>query len=257
MSVAQSVEQPSASVRERVSDAEWKTRVDLAGCYRLAALEGWTDLTATHISARVPGEEAFLLNPHDLLFEEITASSLVKMDFNRNKLIENGYDFNPAGYTIHKAVLTGRPDVNSALHTHTVAGMAISAIGDGLLPMTQHALKFYDNLGYHDYEGIALDEAECQRLIDDLGGAEAMILRNHGLLSVGTSVACAFESMFYLEKSCAAQLEAMQTGARIVLPPEEVCRHTREQYALYDSEPDFNWPTMLRQVQRKLPGFDA
>lgn len=257
MTTARTLQNPSSDVREQVSDAEWQTRVDLAACYRLVALEGWTDLTATHISARVPGEEAFLLNPHDLLFEEITASSLVKIDFNRNKLVENGYDFNPAGYTIHSAVLTGRADVHAALHTHTVAGMAISALDTGLLPMTQHALMFYENIGYHDYEGIALDQAECERLIAHLGDAEAMILHNHGLLSVGKSVACAFETMFYLEKACASQLAAMQTGAKIVLPSAEICRHTREQYGLYETEPDNNWPTMRRHVQRKLPGFDT
>ena len=218
----QSLNQATGSIREQVSVEEWQTRVDLAACYRLAALEGWTDLTATHISARVPGEDAFFLNPYDLLFEEITASSLVKVDFNRNKRVENGYNFNPAGYTIHSALLTGRPEINAAVHSHTVAGMAISALGTGLLPMTQHALKFYGNLGYHDYEGIALDQDECHRLVADLGTAEAMILRNHGLLTVGLTIARAFEAMFYLEKSCASQLEAMQTGAKIILPAEEV-----------------------------------
>ena len=257
MSVPSPVDLQSRSVRDRVSDAEWKTRVDLAACYRLVALEGWTDLTATHISARVPGEDAFLLNPYDVLFEEITASSLVKMDFQRNKLLENGYSFNPAGYTIHSAVLSGRPDVMSALHTHTVAGMAISAIETGLLPITQHALMFYDNLAYHEYEGIALDQEECQRLINDLGEAEAMILRNHGLLTACKSVAQAFDTMYYLEKSCASQLQAMQTGAKLVVPSDEVCRHTREQYALYETEADDNWPTMLRRVDREMPGYDT
>ncbi|MEQ8666013.1 MAG: class II aldolase/adducin family protein [Rhodospirillales bacterium] len=255
MSTPSPVALPANSVREQVSDAEWQARVDLAACYRLVALEGWTDLTATHISARVPGEDAFLLNPLDVLFEEITASSLVKMDFQRNKLLENGYSFNPAGFTIHSAVLSGRPDVVSALHTHTVNGMAISAIETGLLPITQHALMFYDNLGYHDYEGIALDQNECQRLIDDLGQAEGMILRNHGLLTVGKSVASAFVAMYYLEKSCASQLQAMQTGAKLVIPSAEVCRHTRQQYSLYESEADDDWPTMLRRVDRELPGY--
>ncbi len=257
MATPVSVSADTESVRSRVSDAEWKVRVDLAACYRLVALEGWTDLTATHISARVPGEDAFLLNPYDLMFEEITASSLIKMDFNRNKLVENGYQFNPAGYTIHSAVLRGRTDVNAALHTHTPAGMAISALKKGLLPITQHALRFYDNISYHDYEGIALDLAECERLIDDLGTNEAMILRNHGLLTVGKSVAFAFGSMYYLEKSCQSQLMAMQSGGEIVLPSESVCQHTREQYALYDDETDDDWPAILRHLDRKNPGYDA
>jgi len=257
VSVSISITPDSPSLRSQVSDAEWQTRVDLAACYRLVALEGWTDLTATHISARVPGEEAFLLNPQDLMFEEITASSLIKMDFQRNKLIENGYQFNPAGYTIHSAVLTGRPDVNSALHTHTPAGMAISALKEGLLPMTQHALRFYDNISYHDYEGIALNPEECARLIRDLGPNEAMILRNHGLLTVGKSVAFAFGSMYYLEKSCQSQLMAMQSGGEIVLPSKAVCEHTHQQYDLYDNEGDDDWPAMLRYLDRKNPGYDA
>lgn len=247
----------TSSIRGRVSPAEWQVRTDLAACYRLVALEGWTDLTATHISARVPDEDAFLINPCDMLFDEITASSLVKVDFGRNVLLDNGHPYNPAAFTIHSAVLEGRPDVQCALHTHTRAGMAVSAMKCGLLPITQHAFRFYERLGYHDYEGIALDLDERERLVRDLGGHEAMILRNHGLLSVGRTVAQAFDAMFYLEKCCQSQIDAMRSGTELIVPPPEVCEHAAQQYEHYEDEGDDAWPALLRRAQRDSPGYDS
>jgi ribulose-5-phosphate 4-epimerase/fuculose-1-phosphate aldolase len=246
----------TSSVRSSVSEAEWTTRVELAACYRLTALEGWTDLTATHISARVPDEDAFLLNPCDLYFEEITASSLVKMDYDRNIVLENGYYFNPAAFTIHSAILTGRKDATCAIHTHTRAGMAISAMKCGLLPITQHALRFYNRTSYHKYEGIALDPDERARLIADMSTHEVMILENHGLLSVGNTIGNAFDAMFYLEKSCQSQLDAMRTGTDLILPDPDVCEHAAQQYEAYESYQDKDWAAAMRKAHRDSPGFD-
>ena len=246
----------TASVRNHISEAEWKVRVELAACYRLVALDGWTDLTATHISGRVPGEDAFLLNPSDLYFEEITASSLVKMDYDRNIVLDNGKYFNPAAFTIHSAILGGRPDAVCALHTHTRAGMAVSAMKCGLLPITQHALRFYNRLGYHKYEGIALDPDEKARLIADLGPNEAMILENHGLATVGVTIGDAYEAMFYLEKSCQSQLDAMTSGTELILPDSEVCEHAAKQYESYSSYQDKDWAAAMRRAYRESPGFD-
>lgn len=246
----------TSTVRARVSETEWATRVELAACYRLAALEGWTDLTATHISARVPDEKAFLLNPSDLYFEEITASSLIKVDYDRNIVLENGYYFNPAAFTIHSAILTGRTDVVCALHTHTRAGMAVSAMKCGLLPITQHALRFYDRTGYHKYEGIALDPNERERLIADIGTNEVMILENHGLLAVGDTIGNAFEAMFYLEKSCQSQLDAMCSGTELILPDPAVCEHAAQQYEAYECYENKDWAAAVRKAYRDSPGFD-
>lgn len=246
----------TSSVRANVSVVEWAIRVDLAACYRLAALEGWTDLTATHISARVPDEDTFLLNPSNLYFEEITASSLIKMDYNRNIVLENGYYFNPAAFTIHSAILSGRPDAVCALHTHTRAGMAISAMKCGLLPITQHALRFYDRTSYHKYEGIALDLNERERLISDIGDNEAMILENHGLLTVGDTIGNTYETMYYLEKSCQSQLDAMTSGTELILPDPAVCEHAAQQYEAYSSYEDKDWAAAKRRAYRDSPGFD-
>ncbi len=246
----------TSSVRARVSEAEWTTRVQLAACYRLVALEGWTDLTATHISARVPDEDTFLLNPSDLYFEEITASSLIKMDYDRNIVLENGYYFNPAAFTIHSAVLTGRADVVCTIHTHTRAGMAVSAMKCGLLPITQHALRFYNRTSYHKYEGIALDPDERERLISDIGTNEAMILENHGLLTVGDTIGNAYDAMYYLEKSCQSQLDAMTSGTELILPEPDVCEHAAQQYEAYSSYEDKDWAAAMRKAYRDSPGFD-
>lgn len=243
------------SVRKKVSDEEWEVRVDLAAFYRLVALNGWDDLTATHLSARVPGEDAFLLNPHGLFFDEITASSLIKLDYEGNVLMQGDYPVNQAGFTIHSAVLSGRPDVFSVAHTHTRAGMAISAQKDGLLPLNQTALRFYKRLSYHPYEGVALDHSERDRLIGHLGTNKAMILRNHGLLSVGETVPEAFNVLAYLEKSCQSQIDALSGGVELELPSEEVCEHTAQQFEKFSPLGHRDWPGLLRKLDRIDPSF--
>lgn len=243
------------SVRNKVSEEEWAVRVDLAAFYRLVALYGWDDLTATHLSARVPGEDAFLLNPHGLFFDEITASSLIKLDYDGNVLMQGDYPVNQAGFTIHSAVLSGRPDVFSVAHTHTRAGMAISAQKDGLLPLNQTALRFYNRLSYHPYEGVALDHSERERLIGHLGTNKAMILRNHGLLSVGETVPEAFNVLAYLEKSCQSQIDALSGGVELELPSEEVCEHTAQQFEKFSPLGHRDWPGLLRKLDRIDPSY--
>ena len=188
------------SVRDRVSEDEWQTRVDLAACYRLIALYGWDDLVFTHISARVPGpDEHFLINAYGLMFEEMTASSLVKVDLDGKIVLETPHVINPAGFTIHSAVHAARPDVACVVHTHTKAGVAVSSQASGLLPLSQTSLFPLASLGYHDYEGVALNEDEKPRLVADLGDKAFLILRNHGLLTAGSSIADAFLYMYLLE----------------------------------------------------------
>jgi len=253
-----SMEHPGISdVRGRVSDREWERRVELAGLFRLAAHYGWSELVFTHISARVPGtEDHFLLNPFGFMFDEITASSLVKIDLDGNIVDETPFDFHPAGFVIHGAVHAGRPDVGCVIHNHTRAGMAISMLECGLLPLSQHAQIFYEKIGYHDYEGLALDTDECQRLRADLGDNVVMILRNHGVLVAGETVQKAFSMMFHLEKACQAQLDAMRTGADLVMPPPEVCRKTSEMALAADSLIGHTeWPALMRMLDRLDPSF--
>jgi ribulose-5-phosphate 4-epimerase/fuculose-1-phosphate aldolase len=252
------------SVRDRVSDEEWRIRVDLAACYRLVARYGWTDLIYTHISARVPGEdgsEAFLLNPFGFMFEEVTASSLVKIDFDGKILMDTPFDVNDAGFTIHSAVHMARHDVACVIHTHTRAGMAVSAQVDGLLPLTQNAMMFHgDHMAYHAYEGVALDLDERSRLQADLGDRYAMILRNHGLLTCGRTVAEAFEIMQNLEHACEAQLAAQAGGVALTMPPADVCAHAAEQFWNYAKDKPFGrraWPALLRMLDRHNPGYDS
>lgn len=247
----------SPSLREKVSDAEWQVRVDLAACYRLVDHYDMSDLTGTHISAKVPGEPgAFLLNPYGLFFDEITASSLVKLDLDGNILLDNGHEVNQAGYTIHSAVLGAREDVTCALHTHTSAGMAVSAMKCGLLPLTQHAMVFYDRLGYHDYEGVALDLDERERLVRDLGDNYAMMLRNHGLLTAGRTVPEAFWLIFYLEKCCASQVQALTSGVELELVSREVCERTSNQiYRSGNPIGHRDWPGHLRRLDKLDPGY--
>lgn len=197
--------------------SERDIRVDLAACYRLVALFGWDDLVFTHISARVPGEEeAFLINPYGMLFEEITASSLVKVDAHGEKLAPSEWQVNPAGFVIHSAIHAGRPDVGCVLHVHTNAGVAVSAQREGLLPISQYATIVLSSLGYHDYEGIAVRDDEKPRLVRDLGDNGGLILRNHGLLTVGATVGEAFVRMWALQRACEAQLLAQSGGAPLV-----------------------------------------
>ena len=245
-----------ADIRAQVSDEEWAVRVDLAAAYRLVAHYGWDDLIFTHLSARVPGpDHHFLINPYDMMFEEITASSLVKIDVEGQPVLPTSHPVNPAGFTIHSAVLSGRPDVFSVAHTHTRAGMAISAQKDGLLPLNQTALRFYNRLSYHPYEGVALDHSERERLIGHLGTNKAMILRNHGLLSVGETVPEAFNVLAYLEKSCQSQLDALSGGVELELPREEVCEHTAQQFEKFAPIGHRDWPGLLRKLDRIDPSF--
>lgn len=253
----------SPTVRDLVSPEEWQARVDLAACYRLTAIYGWTDLIYTHISARVPGtENQFLLNPFGLMFEEITASSLVKLDTDGEILMESPYSINAAGFTIHSAVHQARHDMACVMHTHTVDGMAVSAQKCGLLPLAQTSLQFYNALSYHEYEGIAFDLDERDRLVASLGENTAMILRNHGLLTCGRSIAEAFTTMHALEKSCSLQLKA-QAGGELVIPSKEVCEHAAAQFnsnddvSTGDSLNQLAWEALLRKLDRENPGYDA
>src|ERR1700704_1955375 len=218
------------SMRERVSPTEWQTRVDLAACYRLGHHYGMDDLVYNHISARVPREEGhFLINAYGMTYDEITASSLVKIDFAAKGFQDSGpgYGFNLAGFVIHSAVHRGRPDVACVIHTHTPAGMAVSAMKCGLLPLTQNSM-FFSGVGYHDYEGPAVDLDEQKRLVSDLGSHVAMFLRNHGLLAVGATIPEAFITIYWLERACQAQVFAMQTEC--TLPAQETVLKTNERY---------------------------
>jgi len=250
-------------VRDQVSPEEWQARVDLAACYRLVALHGWTDLIYTHISAAVPGEEGhFLINPFGLMFEEVTASSLVKIDFNGETVMPSPFKINKAGFVIHSAVHMARHEVECVIHTHTVAGMAVSAQKDGVLPITQNSMMFYgDHLAIHEYEGIAFDTDERERLVADLGDRYAMLLRNHGLLTCGRTIGEAFEIMHNYEKTCQAQIAAQAAGsAGLTMPSKEVCEHTANQFWDYAKKEPFgkdSWPAMKRMLDRHNPGYDA
>src|ERR1043165_298247 len=209
-----------ASIRDQISAEEWQARVDLAAAYRLVALYGWDDLIFTHISSRVPGpEHHFLLNPYGMMFDEVTASNLVKIDLKGNKVTDSPYFINPAGFTIHSAVHAARADALCVIHLHTDYGIAVSAQKDGLLPLSQQAMFALASLAYHDYEGLALDENEKPRLVADFGNKKFMILRNHGLLTVGRTVAEAFLGMFMLERACEIQILAQ--SARGALSPTD------------------------------------
>mgnify|MGYP003669169289 CR=1 FL=1 len=249
-------------VRERVSPAEWQTRVDLAACYRLVFHYGWHHLNLNHISARVPGEEgAILINPYGPMFNEITASNLVKIDLDGKVLDDTPYGINAAGYTIHSAVHAAREDVFCVLHTHTEAGLAVSALKCGLLPINQDSIRFHNRIGYHDYEGISLELGERERLVASLGEHRALILRNHGLLTAGRSVAEAFTLMYHLEKGCVAQLMCGATSAdapHIVVPSPEVCEKSAQQaWSINGNSEGVRWPALVRWMDAVSPGFRA
>jgi len=248
------------TVREQVSAEEWAMRVDLAAAYRLVALHGWDDLIFTHISARVPGpEEHFLINPYGLLFEEMTASSLVKVDQEGNKVIDSPHPVNPAGFVIHSAVHAARPEVRCVLHTHTRAGVAVSAQKEGLLPISQQSIFPLIALGYHDYEGVALNEDEKPRLVADLGDANSLILRNHGLLTCGESVAEAFLAMYVLETACQIQIAAQSGGAELTRVDERILAGARAQMreATKGMGGALAWPALLRKLDRRDPSYRA
>jgi ribulose-5-phosphate 4-epimerase/fuculose-1-phosphate aldolase len=245
-----------ASKQDKVSPAEWKTRVDLAAAYRLFHLLGMSDLIYTHMSARVPDEEGrFLINPYGLMFHEVTASNLIKVDLDGNLAEDSDAEANPAGFTIHSALHMARPDIGCAIHLHTQAGMAVSAQAEGLLPLTQHSLRWYNRIAYHDYEGIALDESERERLARDLGNHHSMVLRNHGLLTVGRDVPEAAVLMYYLEQSCRTQVAALSGGRPLVTPSPEVCEHTARQYEkAYPRAGVLEWGALLRWIGEKDGG---
>jgi|TARA_B110000211_G_scaffold234305_1_gene303428 ribulose-5-phosphate 4-epimerase/fuculose-1-phosphate aldolase len=230
-------------------------RKDLAAAYRLVALFGWDDLSSTHISARMEEEEQFLLNSRDQFFDEITASSLIEVDSTGHAINTTHAVVNKAGFVIHSAIHQARPDVGCVIHTHTQAGMAVSAMECGLLPISQHALRFYNAIGLHDYEGIAVDLDERSRLVADLGDGEAMILRNHGLLAVGKTVAEAFSAMYYLEKACRAQIDAMQSHSKLHYPDEVVCQYVYDQYQSYSDYMQYDWNGLIRKLDRLQPDY--
>ena len=245
-------------VRDQVSPEEWALRVDLAACYRLVALHGWSDLVFTHISARVPGpEHHFLINPYGLMFDEITASSLVKVDEHCAKVIDSPHPVNPAGFVIHSAVHAARPDVTCVLHTHTRAGVAVSAQRDGLLPISQQASLVVGSLAYHDYEGLAVRDDEKARLQADLGDRTNLILRNHGLLTVGASVPDAFLAMYLLEVSCQIQVMAMAGGTPLTMVDPAVIQgaSAAAKVATRGQGSALVWPALRRRLDRELPGY--
>src|SRR5690242_2414766 len=241
------------SLKGKVSAEEWAIREDLAATYRLVALHGWDDLIFTHISARVPGpEHHFLINPYGLLFEEITASSLVKIDVEGNKVMESPFPVNAAGFTIHSALHMNRDDAGCVIHLHTTDGVAVSAQKDGLLPLDQHAMMISGEMAYHDYEGVALDLDERDRLVADLGDKNAMMLRNHGTLALGKTCADAFLRMYFLERACSMQVGALSGGVKINWPNQGIPEKTREQGATaFDGALGaLAWPALLRKLDR-------
>jgi len=246
-------------MQDKVSPEEWKIRVDLAAAYRLVAYFGWDDLIFTHLSARVPGpEHHFLLNPYNLMFEEVTASSLVKVDMSGNPVEPTPFITNAAGFTIHSAVHMAREDAQAVIHLHTPDGQAVSAHEDGLMPLTQTAMLVRDEIAYHDYEGVAVDLDERARIIADLGDKSAMILRNHGTLSVGETVGEAFVKIYFLERACEAQIKALSAGHANVSNPPQGSPELTAQMGKASLKMGANllaWPALLRKAYRLDPSF--
>lgn len=250
-------------VKQRVSAAEWKTRIDLAACYRLVAFFGWNQLVYNHISARIPGDdEHYLLNPLGLLYEEITASNLVKVDLKGDIVDQTPYRVPPAGFTLHRAVHEARPDVQCVLHTHTVANMAVSAMECGLLPLTQNAMLFHGKIAYHDFEGLTVDCDENERVARDLGDKSILILRNHGLLVAGARISTTFLMTYALELAMQAQVQALASGQKLVVPSENAAMQTArlgfdndDFRAADDPAGRIEWPAMLRLLDRIDPSY--
>ena len=250
--------QNSSTIRDQVSAEEWQVRVDLAAAYRLVAHYGWDDLIFTHISARVPGpEHHFLLNSYGMMFEEVTASSLVKIDLAGKIVMKTQHVINPAGFTIHSAVHATRENALCVMHLHTDYGIAVSAQKNGLLPISQQSLFPLASLAYHDYEGLALNEEEKPRLVADLGASNSMILRNHGLLTVGSSVAEAFLSMYVLERACKIQILAQSGGAELLPVPDPIVDLVDKQLKVVTvgQGAQLAWPGLLRKLDRMDPSY--
>ncbi|MES2349494.1 MAG: class II aldolase/adducin family protein [Pseudomonadota bacterium] len=236
---------------------EWQARVDLAACYHLCALHGWDDVIYTHISAAVPGEAGrYLINPFGLRFDEVCASNLVKVDGDGNPVDAALYDINRPGFALHAAVHGARHDIGCVMHLHNVNGIAVGAQREGLLPLSAHALRFYEQLAYHDYEGLEMSDAEQARLLERLGSRQAMLLRNHGTLVCGRTIAEAFVLMEALDKACAIQLKAQSGDGRLHIPPHETCLKTHQQL-LGDGGPDgrLEWPALLRKLDKLSPNY--
>ncbi|WP_248768383.1 class II aldolase/adducin family protein [Pseudomonas sp. MWU12-2345] len=247
-------------VKNQVSAAEWQTRVDLAACYRLVAMHGWDDLIFTHISAKVPGTEDFLINPYGLMFHEITASSLVKVDQAGNKLLDSPYEINPAGYTIHSAIHEVRHDVTCVLHTHTAAGVAVSAQQQGVLPISQQSLFVLSSLAYHAYEGVALNHEEKARLQADLGENNFLMLHNHGLLTCGSTIADTFLMMFTFQRACDIQVLAQNGAAPLIAIEPQILAGAKAMVAAVTRSAQgmggaLAWPALLRKLDKEDSGF--
>ena len=245
------------SLQDHVSPEEWQARVDLAACYRLVADLGWSDLIFTHITVRVPGtDNQFLINPYGMMFDEITASSLVKIDVHGNKLDDSPFPVNPAGFTIHSAVHAVRHDAQCVLHVHSVNGVAVSAQKNGLLPLSQQSIFVLASLAYHDYEGVALNEEEKPRLVADLGDKNFLMLRNHGLLTLGATVADAFLNMYVFEAACMIQVRA-QAGGELISIPQAIIQGAQKQAKAVTKAQGgmLAWPGLLRRLDRKDPSY--
>jgi ribulose-5-phosphate 4-epimerase/fuculose-1-phosphate aldolase len=248
----------TSEIQKLVSAEEWQLRVDLAACYRLVALHGWSDLVFTHISARVPGpEHHFLINPYGLMFDEITASSLIKVDQDCNKLITSPYPVNPAGFVIHSAVHAARPDIQCVLHTHTRAGIAVSAQKNGVLPISQQSTFVLASLAYHGYEGVAFRDDEKPRLQADMGEANFLMLRNHGLLTVGKTIADAFLSMYTFENACQIQIAAQAGGGELTHVDPRIVQGVGHALKVQTGGLGgaFVWPALIRKLDRVDPSY--
>lgn len=246
-------EAKALDVRSRVSAEEWRLRVDLAAAYRLLALYRWDDLVFTHISARIPGSgHHFLINPYGAMFEEITASSLVKIDLDGNPVMDSPFSVNPAGFVIHSAIHAAREDAQCVLHTHTAAGIAVSAQKGGLLPISQQSVFPLSSIAYHDYEGVALNEEEKPRLVRDLGDRTYLILRNHGLLTVGPTIPDAFLSMYTLQRACEIQVAAQGAGAELIPVPQSIIDSAEvfRKVGTRGLGGQLVWPGLLRKLDR-------
>ena len=248
------------SLKEHVSPEEWQLRVDLAACYRLVAAYGWSDLVFTHVSARIPGpEHHFLINPYGLMFDEITASSLVKVDQDCQKLSDSPFPVNPAGFTIHSAVHAAREDAGCVLHTHTRSGVAVSAQKDGVLPISQQSTFVLASLAYHDYEGVAFRDEEKPRLQADLGHKNFLMLRNHGLLMVGPTIADAFLSMYIFESTCQIQIAAQSGGAALTQVNPQIVDGVAHAMKVQTGSLGgaFVWPALIRKLERLDPSYQT
>ncbi|HPA38794.1 MAG TPA: class II aldolase/adducin family protein [Phenylobacterium sp.] len=246
------------SLKGKVSAEEWEARVDLAALYRLVALNGWDDMIYTHISARIPGpEHHFLINPYGMFFGEITASSLVKIDLDGNILQDTPYFINPAGFTIHSAIHSAREDAMFVMHLHTDQGVAVAAQKEGLLPLSQHALICLPKLAYHDYEGIALNLDERERLIADVGDKPMVLLRNHGTLTTGETASDCWLNMYYLERACKMQIMALSGGRENVLIAPDAAQAEVRGQTMRGLGGKLAWPGNLRRLDKESPGYDA